>query len=148
MAIRIGSLVFSALLFIPSAAFATLSSFELDGREYNLAIEKEGIYEDPHRSIEHTMDFLREALKTQPFFGVLENCSTLIDLPAGVARGNHSYGGICNMRQGNKTYSMMVCADEMIGRVSVQVSWMDDKTTSTFSTEKLAAFVARNCHGG
>ena len=67
----------------------------------------------------------------------------LIDLPEGVADGNHSYGGFCNLRVHNLEIPVEVCKDVIVGyfKLMPTTSQPEDKTA-------LAAFVAANCYGG
>lgn len=121
-----------------------------DERRYYLNIFKSDEYEQP-------VGFLRKAFEKQSLLGTMKECSTVIDIPAGTAHGNHSYGGICSVERDNQIYPMMICADMFVGRIAVQLAWhvtgnpdpsKEFATSSDFSKENLMMFVIRNCTGG
>lgn len=71
------------------------------------------------------------------------SCATLVDLPVGTAYGNHSYGGICYLKENKEILPVMVCDDEMVGHFSLEK--IQKENTSVYD---LADFVRKNCYGG
>lgn len=47
-------------------------------------------------------------------------CEKLIDLPAGMAAGNHSFGGGCVLESHSKRTDVRICRDLMLGRFSIE----------------------------
>lgn len=74
--------------------------------------------------------------------GKITKCSILIDLPAGVRDGNHSYGGICSLSRNGQKSNVMICNDEMVGHF--KMDRIDHKATM----QELVDYVASNCVGG
>lgn len=111
-----------------------LTTITIAGVDYNLVI-----FRDPNAGI-RWFDTELERFSIQ---GSIVDCSLLIDLPAGVANGNHSYGGFCNLRVQNLEMQVEVCKDVMAGHFQLMpiTSQPEDKT-------ELAAFVAAHCYGG
>lgn len=68
-------------------------------------------------------------------------CSLVIDIPIGTVTGNHSYGGLCILRQGSTRTPVAICNDELVGHFAM--SW-----NPAFTKERLAKFVADQCFGG
>lgn len=52
----------------------------------------------------------------------------LVDLPAGFAGGNHSFGGICTLQSDSIRSDVKICNDDMIGHFSMQK--INARTTS------------------
>ncbi len=74
--------------------------------------------------------------------GRIVDCSSLIDVPVGTARGNHSFGGICTLVENGKKSSVMICDDEMVGHFRMEK--MDRKVP----VQGLIDFIVSNCFGG
>lgn len=82
-------------------------------------------------------------LRRRHLEGEITSCSTLIDVPAGVARGNHSYGGYCVFKDAIGEKNVVVCEDQMLGRFVMKDRALDAKTT-----DYLVKYVVTNCFGG
>ena len=111
-----------------------LTTITIAGVDYNLVT-----FRDPNAGI-RWFDAELERFSIQ---GSIVRCSLLIDLPVGVADGNHSYGGFCTLRVQNLEIRVEVCKDMMASHFKLMpvTSQPEDKT-------ELAAFVAANCYGG
>lgn len=68
------------------------------------------------------LDGFNEAMASNQQSGTLTQCSAAIDIPAGTANGNHSYGGDCTLEQPSGTSSVRVCYDEMVGNFAIEPS--------------------------
>jgi hypothetical protein len=84
-------------------------------------------------SNERTTSFNRD-IKELGVAGRIDNCSLLIDIPAGSK--NHSYGGFCSLMQDNKKTNMYICNDEMVGHFA-----LCHATVTITSTVELSKFV-------
>ncbi len=135
--------LFILVLFVismPLSAHAhALTSIKVGDKNYNLVIFSDGEHAEPIKAF-------NAALKRDALPEVIDRCLFAIDMPAGTARGNHSYGGFCSYRLGNVTTRVMICADLMVGHLKMQTiekyQYPDD------AINLLAKFVADNCKGG
>jgi hypothetical protein len=74
------------------------------------------------------------------------SCSILIDLPAGVADEDHSYGGYCELLDPKGTKSLVeICDDTLVGHFELSPI---DLTKDDWSETCLATFVTKYCIGG
>lgn len=73
-------------------------------------------YRDPNSRIEAFNQLLRE----NGHAGKILGCRALIDLPAGTANGNHSFGGDCTLEAQSKRTAVKICNDEMVGNFAVE----------------------------
>ena len=90
---------------------------------------------------ERNASFNANLLKRQ-LPGRVANCSSLIDIPVGTARGNHSFGGICTLVENGKKSSVMICDDEMVGHFRME------KMDRNVPVQELIDFIVSNCFGG
>lgn len=129
-----------ALSSIPASIRAEeLTSFDSNGRSYNLLIFNKFEFREP---VSHT----QSALQSVHDNSEITECSIVIDVPVGVVGGNHSYGGVCKLKTDEDSrpiLNTMICADEMVGHFA-----FSQLTDSDASVESLAEFVARSCYGG
>jgi hypothetical protein len=104
--------------------------------------QKRGVYVETDVN-ERTRSFNQD-IEAHGIKGHIISCSLLIDLPAGVVGGDHSYGGYCKFvdDQGAKKI-VQLCNDDMVGHFELQPA--DPLDTSE---DALAEFVAANCIGG
>jgi uncharacterized protein len=72
----------------------------------------------------------------------ITKCKILIELPVGVADGNHSYGGICSVTEKIKQSDILICDDEMVGHLKIE------HVNHRVSMHELVNFIASNCVGG
>jgi hypothetical protein len=98
-------------------------------------------------SNERRLSFNRD-IKALGIVGKIDNCSLLIDVPAGTM--NHSYGGFCSLRHGNKRINIYICNDDMVGHFALYHDnvMMDHGRIAITSKETLIKFVVSNCLGG
>jgi len=96
---------------------------------------------------ERTHSFNRD-IKALGIVGKIENCSLLIDVPAGTM--NHSYGGFCSLRHGNKKINVHICNDDMVGHFALYHDSVMTYHASIAISSKAALikFVVSNCIGG
>lgn len=111
-----------------------------EGRDYNLIVEEA----DNETNQEEYLDSFNKAAESNKFEGKIKNCTFLIDIPRGTARGNHSYGGFCELELGDDVSRVIVCTDEMVGHFKVQKLEND----YLHNTNLLPNFVIDNCVGG
>jgi uncharacterized protein len=107
-----------------------VESYDFRGDTYNLVTVRNANSNNP--------SFNQDLLKRgrSPVLG----CDILIDIAVGTAHGNHSYGGVCRLK--NEQGVSMICSDVMIGHFKVAKAF--GKTT----TKDLAEFTIENCFGG
>jgi hypothetical protein len=116
-------------------SYADVSSVFYGDNRYNLVVYEKAEFEKP-------VNFLKEQLqKKYSFLGEIKDCSEVIDVPAGTARGNHSFGAVCILENDKGNSSAMICADEMIGHVAMLV-------TNQKNVPYLVQFVIQNCVSG
>lgn len=107
-----------------------VESHMLDGEPYNLITIRD--------TNEHNQSFSKDLINRhrEPVSG----CETLIDIAVGTAHGNHSFGGICKLK--NETGFFMVCNDEMIGHFNIV------NVSGEATRYGLADSTIKNCFGG
>jgi hypothetical protein len=81
------------------------------------------------------------ALQRIGFSARLTGCAGMIDLPAGVAGGDHSYGAICTADVAGKPVKLLLCDDDLIGHFALKASGFSG------SRDAIALFVDENCTG-
>lgn len=69
-------------------------------------------------------------------------CTRVIDMPNGQ---NNSYGAICSFEKKKTIHRLMVCCNEMTGKLETKVLL---KSHEGKSTSDLVKFVVQNCTGG
>lgn len=74
--------------------------------------------------------------------GNIIECSILIEIGVGTARGNRSYGGYCIYQEDGHELRVNVCDDEMVGHYKLAIV---DKVSGV---NELSKFVLDNCYGG
>jgi uncharacterized protein len=82
-----------------------------------------------------------QSLAEQKQSGKIIGCSRLLDLPAGTAQGNHSFGGICILQDGTQRKDVEICNDDMIGHFHMQSGTQSD------TDKNLVDFIYNNCSG-
>jgi len=127
-----------------SIAFVILSGFSagISSREVEWK-ENESIVrtiEDPKIIAERTESF-NKSLKHKGYTGAIKNCSDIYDFPVGVARGNHSFGGICTYQHDQATEKIFVCNDTMVGLFSMLNHF-------TITDQWKIKAIYENCYGG
>lgn len=108
-----------------------------NSQDYNVLMFSETEWDSP-------LQFMMNAYQPLSKLGSLSNCRLVIDLAAGTDNGNHSYGALCSITGSNQTVPVMICADELMGRVAVRFA---NGPVST-SRRSLINFVADSCYGG
>lgn len=73
---------------------------------------------------------------------LVASCESLVDIPIGTARGNHSFGGLCKLKSEKDTGFFMVCNDEMIGHFQLT------RASGSVTRNELADFTIKHCFGG
>ncbi|QXG50028.1 lysozyme inhibitor LprI family protein [Pseudomonas viridiflava] len=97
----------------------------------------------PVRDPNSRINSFNQSLKQRKQNGQVIGCSRLIDLPVGVAGGNHSFGGVCVLQEGAQRKTVMICNDDMFGHFQVQPSTLQD-----VSDKRLIDFTYAQCYGG
>jgi hypothetical protein len=87
-------------------------------------------------------DSFNADMKRRGIVGKITGCKSLIDVPAGTAHGDHSYGGWCTIDESNEKVEVMICNDDMVGNFKVT------KHAHSPTTQELVDFVVSNCVGG
>lgn len=95
------------------------TTINIGDRQYSVYIENDA---------NERLSYFNKEIGSHGLKGNISSCSLLIDLPAGVARGNHSYGGYCVMVDLKGLKSLVrVCDDEMVGHFKLEEEGpMDD----------------------
>lgn len=107
-----------------------VENYLLNGEPHNLVTIRD--------ANENNQSFSKDLISRhrEPVLG----CETLVDIAVGTAHGNHSFGGICKLK--NETGFYMVCNDEMIGHFNIV------KVSGEATRYGLADFTIKNCFGG
>lgn len=71
---------------------------------------------DPNSRIEG----FNKAIETAGQAGKIIGCRTLIDIAAGTASGNHSFGGLCTREDTGTRTEVQICYDEMVGNFAIE----------------------------
>lgn len=61
-----------------------------------------------------------QSMSDRKIDGEIIGCEKLIDLPAGTAGGNHSFGGDCVLESHSKWTDVRICRDLMLGRFAIE----------------------------
>jgi len=65
----------------------------------------------------------------------------MVDLPAGVDGGDHSYGAVCKLDAGGRQSDVMLCDDTIFGHFAMRGGkFVNDRDT-------VAMFTDENCTG-
>lgn len=97
----------------------------------------------PIRDPNSRVESFNQSLEQQKQNGRIIGCSRLIDLPVGVAGGNHSFGGSCVLQEGTQRKDVRICNDDMFGHFQVEPSTPQDA-----SDKRLVDFTYAQCYGG
>ncbi|WDS35817.1 lysozyme inhibitor LprI family protein [Pseudoxanthomonas sp.] len=81
-------------------------------------------YRDPNVRI----DAFNQLLRENDHEGKIIGCRTLIDLPAGTANGNHSFGADCTLETQSTRTAVKLCNDEMVGNFAIEPIEGDENT--------------------
>lgn len=129
------SLIYSLVLVsIPMAAFS--EEILLDGST-TISISE---VTDQNRINEMVEDFQQQINRIGS--GVVTDCNHVIDyVDRGMSRGGGSYGAICTIQNGNKSYTGMMCNDTMIGKFTFGGS-------DALSLQGVGRFIHNNCPPG
>lgn len=76
--------------------------------------------------------------------GKIDQCSRVISSPAGVANGNFSYGGYCLLDKDKASKNVLICRDEMLGRLVIKGLNSEERPQII----DVATFTVENCVGG
>ncbi|CAB3644462.1 Uncharacterized protein conserved in bacteria%2C putative lipoprotein [Achromobacter sp. 2789STDY5608633] len=97
----------------------------------------------PIRDPNSRVESFNQSLAQQKQSGRIIGCSQLVDLPVGVAGGNHSFGGSCVLQEGTQRKNVRICNDDMFGHFQVEPS-----TPQDVSDKRLVDFTYAQCYGG
>lgn len=75
------------------------------------------------------------------FAGRIIGCTGMVDLPAGVEGGDHSYGAVCTLEAGGKQSAAMICDDTLFGHFAMRAGKFVN------SRDAVAMFTDENCSG-
>jgi hypothetical protein len=82
-----------------------------------------------------------EHLQKLGFSGQVVSCQGVVDLPAGVEGGDHSYGAVCRLESAGHQSDVMLCDDTLFGHFAMKGGRLVNTRDST------AMFVDENCTG-
>lgn len=82
-----------------------------------------------------------ESLQKLGFSGHIVSCQGMVDLPAGVEGGDHSYGAVCKLDSGGRQSEVMLCDDILFDHFAMKA----DKFVK--SRDAVAMFADENCTG-
>ena len=141
-----------SLIFAASLAQADIRGnvIVFDDREYNLYIQPAEKFAERIRHYNETLTKERRRRPDVTLRGEITSCLSIIDLPVGVRRGNHSYGGYCTLRttHGNDQ-NVVICDDILTGKWNMVAREDDIKAPVTDEQIKdLAFFTKSHCFGG
>lgn len=71
---------------------------------------------DPNSQV----DAFNKAIATAGEAGKILGCRRLIDIAAGTASGNHSYGGVCTREDQGARTDVRICYDQMVGNFAIE----------------------------
>jgi hypothetical protein len=129
---------FFLVAFLMLSGFSTgVFSREIEWKE-NASVVR--TIEDPKVMIERTEAF-NKSLKRKGYSGAIKDCSDIYDFPAGVARGNHSFGSICTYQHDQSIKKVFVCNDLMVGHFAMLNEFTDTDRWK-------AKAIYENCYGG
>ena len=143
-------------VFVASSSALAQEKFSIEIRQKMDAVLVEDKQGGPNSTLvvhtekdtnERTPSFNRD-VKALGLAGKIDNCSLLINVPAGTK--NHSYGGYCSLRHGNKKINVYICNDDMVGHFALYHDsvMMYRANVAIISKEMLIKFVVSNCIGG
>ncbi len=82
-----------------------------------------------------------DRLKKLGFPGRVVSCQGMVDLPAGVVDGDHSYGAVCKLDQGGEQAEVMLCDDNIFNHFAIKANAFINKR------DAIALFTDENCTG-
>ena len=115
------------------------TSITVDARNFNLSV----FSKEEHAPI---LKVFNDVLRREMRLEQVHDCGFVIDLPVGVAQGNHSYGGYCQSADGKDSQMFMICTDMLIGLFKLQP--LEENKMPDDGINVLAKFTADNCYGG
>jgi hypothetical protein len=114
-----------------------IGNVDVNGAKYNLYILEGGQANDQ-------IELFNNEIKHKGLAGHIWGCKRVIEIPAGTAGGNHSYGGICLLESGGKIGREMLCKDDFVGRLQMKPL----QESESVDTADVVSFVIDNCVGG
>ena len=88
------------------------------------------------------IDSFNAGMKERKLPGSITSCRRVIDIPAGTAQGNNSYGGICILENDQKKETIMICNATLTNQFKI------NKVKLHSDVLHLSQFVNQNCVGG
>ncbi|WP_435607615.1 hypothetical protein [Pseudomonas knackmussii] len=130
------ALLLGLWLVLPAAHAERSMATLPDGKTYLTLLGQE--------DIQTGMKVIREGMSHKGVSADLSHCAPMVDVPAGVADGDHSYGTVCDT--GGEPYDkLFVCADVMVGHLVLKRLFVNPGPASP---ARVAQEVAENCVGG
>ena len=115
-------------------------AFAAEGERTDLSSETVLDVTQPKDVADHAHRF-EDGLKKLGFSGHVVSCRVMVDLPAGVADGDHSYGALCKLDPGGKESDVMLCDDNMFNHFAMAAGAV------TAKRDEVALFTDENCSG-
>lgn len=132
------------LLCFSSISRAEGQLIQIDGKDY-------GVYVLPKNEQGDALHLFNDnTIKTVS----VKDCSLVVDMPAGVADGNHSYGGFCRLISKTKiknivrSEDIMICSDIMVSRLKMQNLKYLPPMADSDKKDNLVKFIVAHCYGG
>ena len=130
------ALLLGVWLVLPAAHAERIIATLPDGRGYLTLLDQE--------DLQTGMKVIRDGMSHMGVSADLSHCAPMVDVPAGVADGDHSYGTVCD--SGVEPHDkLFVCADVMVGHVVLKRLFVNPGPASP---AMVAQEVAENCVGG
>lgn len=123
-------------LVLPVAQAERIMAALPDGRTYLTLLSQE--------DIQPGMKVIRDGISRMGVSADLSHCAPMVDVSAGVADGDHSYGTLCDSG-GEPHEKLFICADMMVGHVVLKRLFV---SPGPARPETVARNVAENCVGG
>lgn len=144
--LKLAVLIMALFMGFQSHVYAETDSLQYKGRPVQ-------IYELSGERRDYAIALIDDKLRKNQ---ILTDCSLVVDLPVTQSRyGNHSYGATCRritkIRNGTITEraeDIMVCTDEMMGRIESRPQKDGFLSDPAEKKKALAEFVLQHCYGG
>jgi hypothetical protein len=115
---------------------ASAPAIAVEGDRSDLSSETVLDITQPNDVAAHTHSF-EDGLRKLGFSGKIASCRGMLDLPAGVEGGDHAYGAVCKLDQGDA----LICNDILFGHFAIKAG----KFAS--GRDDVAMFTDENCTG-
>ena len=119
---------------------ASLPALAAEGDRSDLSSETVLDVTQPKDIAERTQHFGAQLAKLG-FAGKIVSCQSMVDLPAGVAGGDHSYGAVCRLDVGGQQSDAMLCDDTAFGHFAMRGGKF------AHDRDAVAMFTDENCTG-